>query len=423
MTQPSGPSYGPPGSDRIGPGMRLADRYDVHEPVGYGGMSSVYRGVDRLLDRDVAIKVMNAQLGGNDADRAAFLREARAAASLAQGGIVAVYDAGIYQGWPYIVMEYVPGGSLKQVIDTQAPLPPERVAALGAEIADALQYGHDRGVIHCDVKPQNVLIDARGHPRLVDFGISQSLAATAAMTSTVSGTAGYVAPEQLEGVPLDGRADIYSLGTVLYEMLSGRLPFEAPNLAALATRRLVADPRPLRELKPSVPPALAGIVMRCLARDRRDRFGSAAELAAALRGAAGAGTERFSANGPAVVPPRERTQVWRRGELAVARARPRSGAFWVLLTFLLAVLVALVVAIAVAVSSRGGGSGTVAVPSVQNERLDQAAKELQAAGLQVRVTLTPSDQPLGTVLSQAPLPGVTLNKGDSVSLTVSGGQQ
>ncbi len=422
MTQPSGPPYGPPGSDRIGPGMRLADRYDVHEPVGYGGMSSVYRGVDRLLDREVAIKVMNAQLGANEADRAAFLREARAAASLAQGGIVAVYDAGIYQGWPYIVMEYVPGGSLKQVIDTQAPLPPERVAALGAEIADALQYGHDRGVIHCDVKPQNVLIDARGHPRLVDFGISQSLAATAAMTSTVSGTAGYVAPEQLEGVPLDGRADIYSLGTVLYEMLSGRLPFEAPNLAALATRRLVADPRPLRELNPSVPPALAGIVMRCLARDRRDRFRSAGELAAALRGA-GASTERFSANGPAAMPPRERTQVWRREELAVARARPRSGAFWVLLTFLLAVLVALVVAIAVAVSSRGGGSTAVAVPSVQNERLDQAAKDLQAAGLQVRVTLTPSEQPLGTVLSQAPLPGVTLNKGDSVSLTVSGGQQ
>jgi serine/threonine-protein kinase len=403
--------------------MLLADRYDVHEPVGYGGMSSVYRGVDRLLDRDVAIKVMNARLGANDADRAAFLREARAAASLAHGGIVGVYDAGIYQGWPYIVMEYVPGGSLKQVIDIQAPLPPERAAALAAEVADALQYGHDRGVIHCDVKPQNVLIDARGHAKLVDFGISQSLAATAALTSSVSGTAGYVAPEQLEGVPLDGRADIYSLGTVLYEMLTGRLPFEAPSLAALATRRLVTDPLPVRELNPSLPSGLARVVMRCLARDRRDRFGTAAELAAALRSSGGAATERYRTSDPAPVPARERTQVWRREELAVATTRRRSGAFWVLLSLLLAMLVALVVALAVIISNGSGGGGTATVPSVQNERLDQAAKALRDAGLSISVREASSNQPVGTVLSQDPPPGTTLNKGDVVSLTVSFGGQ
>ncbi len=420
MTQPSGTAFDRHGSDRIGPGMLLADRYDVHEPVGYGGMSSVYHGIDRLLDRDVAIKVMNARIGGNDADRAAFLREARAAASLAHSGIVGVYDAGIYQGWPYIVMEYVPGGSLKQVIDTQAPLPPQRAAAFAAEVADALQYGHDRGVIHCDVKPQNVLIDARGHAKLVDFGISQSLAATSALTSSVSGTAGYVAPEQLEGVPLDGRADIYSLGTVLYEMLSGRLPFEAPNLAALATRRLVADPRPLRELHPTLPSGLANAVMRCLARDRRDRFRTAGELAAALRGTGDVGTERFTTAGPAVVPPRERTQVWRHEELAAEAAGPRSGAFWALLSVLLALLLALVVALAVIVTSRSS-SGSVSAPQVQNERLDQAAKDLQAAGLAVSVTMTASDQPVGTVLSQNPPAGTALNKGDAVGLTVSSG--
>ncbi|HLZ71190.1 MAG TPA: protein kinase [Dehalococcoidia bacterium] len=420
MSQPSGTAFDRQRPDRIGPGMRLSDRYDVQEPVGYGGMSSVYHGIDRLLDRDVAIKVLNTRIGGNDAERAAFLREARAAASLTHSGIVGVYDAGIYQGWPYIVMEYVPGGSLKQVIDTQAPLPPARAAALAAEVADALQYGHDRGVIHCDVKPQNVLIDARGHTKLVDFGISQSLAATAALTSSVSGTAGYVAPEQLEGVPLDGRADIYSLGTVLYELLSGRLPFEAPNLAALATRRLVSEPRPLRELNPNLPPALTATVMRCLARDRAGRCRSAGELAAALREAGTAGPERFSVDGPSLAPPREPTQVWRREDLTAA-PRPRSGAFWLLLAILLALLVALIVSLAVVLSSRTSAGGTAAVPSVQHERLDRATSDLHAAGLTVSVTMTSSQEPFGTVIGQDPPAGTALSKGGAVSLSVSRG--
>jgi len=242
------------------PGVGLADRYAVGEIVGYGGMSTVYRGRDKLLDRDVAIKVLNQQIGDSERDRAAFLREARAAASLSHPGIVGTYDAGVFAGWPYIVMEYVPGGSLKEVIDTRAPLPPEQALPIAVAMADALAYGHDHGLVHCDVKPQNVLIDVTRHPKLVDFGISQSVAATTALTATVSGTAGYVAPEQLEGLPLDGRADVYSLGTVLYQMLSGALPFEAPNLTALATRRLVADARPLRDANPNVAPALAAIV-------------------------------------------------------------------------------------------------------------------------------------------------------------------
>jgi len=413
--------------DRIMPGVDLADRYAVGEIVGYGGMATVYRGRDTLLDRDVAIKVLNQQIGDSERDRAAFLREARAAASLSHPGIVGTYDAGVFAGWPYIVMEYVPGGSLKEVIDTRAPLPPEQALPIAVAMADALAYGHDHGLVHCDVKPQNVLIDVARHPKLVDFGISQSVAATAALTATVSGTAGYVAPEQLEGLPLDGRADVYSLGTVLYQMLSGALPFEAPNLTALATRRLVADARPLRDANPNVAPALAAVVMRTLARNREDRYSTAGELAGALRaymqGRPPLGTtERISRQGA------DATQVWQRPVVSPVpvvadRALPgSSGLFWPLSLLLAALLAVLIVLLVVILPSRDGSATTAGVPQVTSTRLDQAARQLQAEGLKVVVELVPSDQPPGTVLGQQPPPGTTQSTNDPVVLRVSRGQ-
>lgn len=421
MAQPPGTAANNP--DRIEPGVRLNDRYLVQQVVGYGGMATVYRGRDTLLDRDVAIKVLNQRLGPGDADRAAFLREARAAASLSHPGIAGTYDAGVYSDWPFIVMEYVPGGSLKQVIDRHAPLPPDEAVAVTIMLAEALDYGHRRGVVHCDVKPQNVLMDGEGQPKLVDFGISQSVAATAALTSTVTGTAGYVAPEQLEGLALDGRADVYSLGTVLYQLLTRALPFEAPNLTALATRRLVAEPRPIRELNPAIPPALAAIVMRCLARDRGRRFASAGELATALRG--------FQEGRPATAPlgrvaAEDATQVWRRQAAVEVASVPerRPVLFWALAGVLAALLAILVIVLVVVVPNRGGSTASVTVPQVANNtRVDQAAAQLHAAGLNVDVQLTPSDAPVGTVLSQSPQANTALAKGDHVTLTVSEGNQ
>lgn len=423
MAQPPDAAANQP--DRIIPGVELANRYVVGEVVGYGGMSTVYRGRDTLLDRDVAIKVLNQQIGTNERDRAAFLREARAAASLSHPGIAGTYDAGVYAGWPYIVMEYVAGGSLKQVIDSRAPLPPEQAVPIAIAMAEALAYGHDHGVVHCDVKPQNVLMDGARRPKLVDFGISQSVAATAALTATVSGTAGYVAPEQLEGLPLDGRADVYSLATVLYQLLSGSLPFEAPNLTALATRRLVADPRPIRELNPSIPPALAAVVMRALARHRDDRYASAGEFADALRGYA---QGRPLPDGTVPMPPAdERTQVWRRPSaerdefIAVGRG-PRS-LFWPLALALALLLGMLIVLLVVVLPNRGGSTTTASIPPVTNVRVDAAARQLQNAGFRIRVTLVPSDQTPGTVLIEEPAAGTVQSTSDPVLLTVSRGQQ
>ncbi len=427
MTQP--PEAAANNSDRIRPDVRLADRYQVEEVVGYGGMSTVYRGRDSLLDRDVAIKVLNQQLNASESDRAAFLREARAAASLSHPGIVGTYDAGVFNGWPYIVMEFVPGGSLKEIIDTRAPLPPDDAVAIAIHLADALEYGHGRGVVHCDVKPQNVLMHGLDQPKLVDFGISQSMAATAALTSTVSGTAGYVAPEQLEGLPLDGRADVYSLGTVLYQLLTRSLPFEAPNLTALATRRLVADPRPIRELNPSLSPALAAIVMRCLARAREARFASAGELAAALRSYQRDEQRTDLASAPLRPPPEEATQLWQRPAAAGIRdativARGPRAIFWPLAMVLALVLGVLIVLAVVVLSNRGSGSSTATaqVPQVVNARVDDAATQLHQAGLIVSVDLTPSDQPFGTVVSQEPAAGTQQPTKDPVLLKVSRGR-
>jgi eukaryotic-like serine/threonine-protein kinase len=425
MSQPSETAAN--NSDRIRAGTALTGRYAVEEIIGYGGMSTVFRGRDTLLDRDIAIKVLNQQLGTNEADRAAFLKEARAAASLTHPGIVGTYDAGVFNGWPYIVMELVPGGSLKEMIDARAPLPAGDAVEIALSVADALEYGHQHGVVHCDVKPQNVLLDAGGRPKLVDFGISQSMAATAALTATISGTAGYVAPEQLEGRPLDGRADLYSLGTVLYQMLTRALPFEAPNLTALTTRRLVADPRPIRDANSAVPPPLAEIVMRCLARDRDQRFASAGKLAAALRSyQQGAYTPELVRKA-VLSPVADATEVWDRpgrsaaGQVYVAERGHR--VFWPLAVVLAALLGALLVVAVLVVNRNGGSPAAAPVPAVTNTRLDDAARQIESSGLKVAVDLVPSDQPVGTVLSQDPAPGTTQSTRDAVLLKVSRGPQ
>lgn len=403
-------------AERIGPGISLAGRYEVGEAVGYGGMATVYRGRDTLLDRDVAVKVLNARLREDGADRDAFLREARAAAALVHPNVVAIYDAGVFAGWPYIVMEYVPGGTLKDLLDREGRLPPQRAVAIAAAMAEALDYGHRRGIVHADVKPGNILLDATGQPKLVDFGIAQTAAATVALTQAITGTAAYIAPEQLEGQPLDGRADIYALGTVLYQMLTGVLPFEAPNAATLATRRLVSAPRPIQELAPAIPPALAAVVMRCLARYPDDRFASANELARALR-AIERGEPATEPTAPLrPPPPDERTQVWRREEIAVA---PRRNLFPLVVTALGVVVVALAAVLGVLLLRGPGGSAVV--PAVQGQLLDQAAQELHAAGLSIEVQIQPSNQPVGTVLSQNPQPNAHLAKKDPVQLVVSGG--
>src|SRR5919202_2439117 len=209
----------------------LDNRYDVGRPLGSGGMGEVFLARDRVLGRDVALKVLRRQYAGDSEFAERFLREARSAASLSHPNIVQVYDRGeTGDGTSYIAMEYVSGGTLNEQIEEWGPFDARKAAAVAARIADVLGAAHERGVIHRDIKPQNVLVTAWGDLKVTDFGIARAASAvTSSASSAIFGTAGYISPEQALGDPVGPASDLYSLGVVLYEMLTGELPFTADN--------------------------------------------------------------------------------------------------------------------------------------------------------------------------------------------------
>ncbi len=262
----------------------IAGRYELLGVLGRGGMGVVYRGRDRVLDRIVAVKVLPAQYASDTILVERFEREARAAARLNHPNIVAVFDTGREGTVRYIVMECVSGESLAQRLAERGALPIPEAVQIAAQIADALAAAHAAGIVHRDVKPGNVMVEPTGVCKVLDFGIARA-AAEAAMTQTASmlGSAPYMPPETALGHTADARSDIYSVGCVLYEMLTGRLPFSGEVPAAVINQHVSALPRPPRELEPSVPPALDALVMQMLAKDPSDRPQDAARAAADLR--------------------------------------------------------------------------------------------------------------------------------------------
>jgi serine/threonine-protein kinase len=267
----------------------LGGRYEIRALLGQGGMAEVYAADDRLLGRRVAVKMLRAGLNADRRAVARFRREARAEAALSHPNIVAIHDVGVDGETPFLVMELVPGETLSEVIWRDAPLPVERAAEIGLEVADAQSFAHDAGIDHRDVKPGNVMITPNGRVKVVDFGIARAMAWTPLTgPGPVEGTAAYLSPEQVRGLPLDGRSDVYSLGVILYEMLAGVPPFRGDTPLAIAYRHVEETPVPIETLRPSTPPGLAAIVMRCLSKDPATRYQSAARLGSDLRAFRGA---------------------------------------------------------------------------------------------------------------------------------------
>jgi eukaryotic-like serine/threonine-protein kinase len=259
----------------------IAERFRVERRLGRGGMATVYLAYDEDLDRRVAVKVLESLAGDGDGRRR-FLREARLAAGLAHPNVVTVFDSGEHDGAPYIVMEYVEGGNLGELIARRGRLPAGEVVALGRQACAGLQHAHESGLVHRDVKPQNLLVRADGTLKVTDFGIAFSTEATRMTTDgTILGTAAYLAPEQVNGEEVGGAVDVYGLGAVLYEALTGRPPIEVRSLAELADAK-GRRPQPLRNSAPDVPRALESAVMWALERRPDARPGSPAELADAL---------------------------------------------------------------------------------------------------------------------------------------------
>jgi predicted Ser/Thr protein kinase len=263
----------------------IAGRYELEQKVGSGGMSKVYRAHDRLLERTVALKILHEQYSQDDEYVERFRREARSVAQLTHPNIVTVIDRGEHEGRQFIVFEYIDGENLKQLVEREGPLPARQVIELGLQIASALASAHARGVVHRDVKPQNVILTDEGRPKVTDFGIARSSdVESVTLTGTVMGTSEYIAPEQARGEAVDYRSDVYSLGVILYELCTGDVPYPGENPVSVAMRHLHEPVPSARAHRPDIPGRLDAAIRKAMAKDPAERFGSMDELIAALEG-------------------------------------------------------------------------------------------------------------------------------------------
>jgi eukaryotic-like serine/threonine-protein kinase len=343
-------------------------RYRVERTVGQGGMAAVYLAHDEELDRPVAVKILAAHLGDDPTLRERFLREARMAARLSHPNIVQVFDAGEHDGSPFIVMEFVEGETLADVARSDGRVAPVRVVDLALQVCGGLEHAHAAGLVHRDIKPQNLLLRSDGVVKIADFGIARAAEATKlTQIGSVLGTAAYLAPEQASGDPVTAAADVYSLGVVLYELLAGRTPYDFRTLPELVAKQREEPIPGIREAAPEVPARLEAVIMRCLARNPEYRPASAAELAHEL---AAASPEPPTETLPAPTGVRA-TDVATKPLARVDRTEPRAARTvarrtWALpratIPGLLA-LAAIVAGVVLAVSlSSGGDSGTPAEP-------------------------------------------------------------
>ena len=403
-------------------GSVVDNRYDIVRPLGSGGMGEVYLARDRTLGRDVALKVLRSQYANDRESAERFKREATSAAGLSHPSIVQVYDRGDTEdGSSYIAMEYVPGGTLKERIVAEGPLDARLAADYGYQVAEALGTAHAKGVVHRDIKPQNVLITASGGAKVGDFGIARAAsAAGVAQTKTgaVMGTAGYMSPEQALGEPATPESDLYSLGVVLYEAVTGTLPFTADNPVAVSMKHVNEAPRPPRDLNPALPDGMNAVVMKLLSKNPEDRYPDAESLAedlwqvrSGLPVAAGtvvgadeartveAPTSRFAPNA-------------RRKAPTPARAKSSRAPFVLAALLLLLGLAGVGLALA-------DGSGTgVEVPRVEDLPRDEAVSRLETAGFRAEVRTGEGGGEAGTVTGQSPSGGARAPEGSTVTLTV-----
>ena len=341
------------------PGDLIADRYELEELVGTGGMSSVFRAHDRQLERRVAIKILHEHYADDPEYLERFRREARLVAKLSHPNIVTVIDRGDDDGRQYIVFEHVDGENLKELVLRSGRLPVRRALELALAVADGLAFAHEHGLVHRDVKPQNVLLNREGDVKVTDFGIARSLHMEhgVTQTGTVLGTGEYLAPEQASGQPVSPATDVYSLGVVLWELLAGDVPFVGENFVAVALRHVNEPPPHLRERRPDVSPRLDAAVERALAKDPARRFPSMKAFAKELRACLA------EPDGEMVAPPAEddlaRTMVTRPGPAPRSgrERRPRHRSRRRPLVYVLLALAAAGAAFAAVVLLGGGGHG------------------------------------------------------------------
>ncbi|MFZ6004575.1 MAG: Stk1 family PASTA domain-containing Ser/Thr kinase [Actinomycetota bacterium] len=417
-------------------------RYELHRRLGRGGMAEVFLARDQLLDRPVAVKVLFPEFATDLSFVERFRREATAAANLNHPNIVGVYDWGEADSTYFIVMEYIDGRTLSEILRAEGPLHPDRVADIGSDVAAALGFAHRNGVVHRDVKPGNVIVTSAGLVKVADFGIARAITDTSdenlTQVGTVMGTAAYFSPEQARGDAVDPRSDTYSLGCVLYELVVGRPPFAGDSPVSIAYKHVHESPLPPRSQNPDVPQALEAIILKCLAKNPANRYPSAEDLRADLR--------RFREGNrilaePVMAPPIDPSAT---GVMAATAAVPataadlfedddyddddeprRSGLFIAALVVLLALLAGMLFLLARSVGVGDNEEPTatlVEVPNVLGKPVAEAEKILTDLGFEVETTSeTNEDQAAGNVFDQDPERGERVEEGSTVRLKVSAG--
>jgi serine/threonine-protein kinase len=422
-------------------------RYKIVRKLGTGGMANVYLAEDQELGRRVAIKILDNRHAADDSFIERFRREAKNAAGLSHPNIVSIYDRGEAEGTYYIAMEYLSGRSLKELIVSRGPTPVRIAIDYTRQILAAIGYAHRHGIVHRDIKPHNVVVDADGRLKVTDFGIARSGASQMTEVGSIIGTAQYLSPEQAKGAPVDQRSDLYSVGIVLYEMLTGKVPFTGDTPLEIAMKHLSEVPVPPSEIRPELPETLDSVVLRALAKDSEDRYQTAEEmdddLARIARGLSpSAETETAATNvlagagisgAPTIIAPRPtrvappappaRTPPAAYYGYQGPPRRSRSVWPWILVVLLLAAAAVAAWFAYGKIKDQLNANKPVAVPYVVGLRQQLAVEHVKEKGLTVHLLHRPSSTfPVGIVTGQNPGGGEKTDKGNAVDLTISSGR-